>query len=241
MIAVFDSGIGGISILREVRKRIPDVPLLYFGDTAYMPYGSLTREQIYDRVKWFIKTHDAHIDLYVIACNTATVALLGEYRKLTSKPFVGIEPGIKPAAAVSNTKQIAVLATPFTTHSEKMKQLIEQFGSGCTFHLIACEGLAEAIERAPEKIDARLQECIEKIPPEVDTVVLACTHYPLIQDRFAAALPGKTLIDVSPAIAAQAKRIYDSLSSHLPDSSNKIRVESSGDTNMFRERINAFL
>lgn len=237
MISVFDSGIGGISILKEVRALLPEAPILYFGDTAYMPYGSRTPQEIYQRIKWFIKTYDDQTDLYVIACNTATVSMIDDYRKLSTKPFVGVEPGIKPAVGASKSKHIAVLATPRTIASPQIGNLIKQYGEGCTFELISCDGLAEAIERKPSEIEVILKSCIQKIPAEVDTVILACTHYPLIIDQIRSYLPPHiTIVDVSPAVARRAADLYTKLEQKIPGKP-EIQFICSGEYAPFIERI----
>ncbi|HLD21671.1 MAG TPA: glutamate racemase [Patescibacteria group bacterium] len=241
MISIFDSGIGGISIVREVKKVLPQAPLFYFGDTAYMPYGSKTPAEIFVRLKWFIETYDKQTDMYVIACNSATVSLIDDYRKLSHKPFIGVEPGIKPAVAATHTKQVAVLATPKTANSPQLQHLIQSHGAGVQFHIIACDGLAEAIERQPKQIDVLLKKYLRTISTEVDTVVLACTHYPLILDRIQKWLgDNRTTIDVSPAVAKHVAHIYNKTLPQKINGTPGITFECSGDRAAFLTRIQEF-
>lgn len=240
MITIIDSGIGGLSIYNQVRRRLPKADILYFGDTAYMPYGNKTNRQIYCRMKYIIKRFEKQTDLFVIACNSATVSMIKDYRLLSSKPFVGIEPGIKPAAKVSKTKKIAVLATSLTIKSPQIPHLIKKFGQGCQFYLIACKGLAEMIEKAPKKINNALK-CADKIPQKADTVVLACTHYNLIADKIQKRVgQNKKIIDVSPAVAKQVERIYKSktnFTNKLHRQSGRTEFICSGDKQQFHHRV----
>jgi glutamate racemase len=241
MITVFDSGIGGLEILRQIHARLPHAPLLYFGDTAYMPYGKRSAEEILARVTWFINEYKDRTDLFVIACNSATVSLIGEYRKLANVPFVGIEPGVKPAVAASPSGNVAVLATPRTAGSDQLARLISDHAGSAVVTPIACDGLAEAIERQPEQVDDRVAACLAKLPAAVDTVVLACTHYSLIQPTFQKFLGKKTLIDVSGAVADQVARLYYSLPHQTESAAAEITFGCSGDRAAFMARVTTFV
>ncbi|MFC1597938.1 glutamate racemase [Patescibacteria group bacterium] len=240
MITIFDSGIGGLEILRQIRKRLPDAPILYYGDTAFMPYGERTDEEIYERIAQFIKKYEDQTDLFVIACNSATVSMIDDYRKLTDVPFVGVEPGIKPAAEQTKTKSIAVLATPRTIRSLQIQDLIGRYGNGNDIQLIECTALAQAIEREPGQVEERLNTCLAQVPPLADTIVLACTHYSLIKDQIDKQLgAGKHVVDVSDAVADQVTRAYQGLAAAgaATGTDGKIRFECSGEINQFLARI----
>lgn len=238
MITVIDSGIGGVSVLRELRKLLPHVAMRYFGDTAFMPYGNKTPLQLFHRITNILSQCEDDSDLFVIACNSASVSLVDDYRAQFDIPFIGVEPGVKPAAAMTKTGHIALLATPRTIQSPQIPRLIEQFGKGKTFHLIACKHLAEAIEREPERIPDVIAEDSKRIPAEVDTVILGSTHYLLIADAFQKYLgPEKTIINIAPAVARYAAEKYHQLPTKHHHRDNNIRFECSGDEQQFLQRI----
>lgn len=242
MITIIDSGVGGLSIFKEVRRLLPQAPIRYYGDTAFMPYGHKTSQQIFARLTNIIQQFEDTTDVFVIACNTATVSLIQDYRRASRRPFVGIEPGIKPAAQISQTKHIAILATPRTVQSPQIPVSIKKFGNGCKFHLIACDELAEAIERAPEQINATLK-CTAQIPAEADTVVLACTHYNLIVDQILKCVGAdKKIIDVSAPVARQVARVYRALPKKIrPEQNGFTEFLCSGDQHVFSTRAHEIL
>lgn len=238
MMTIIDSGIGGVAVLRELRKMLPHVAIRYFGDTAFMPYGSRTPLQVFHRIINILSQFADDTDIFIIACNAASVSLMDDYRKYFDMPFVGIEPGIKPAVARTHSGQIAVLATPRTLQSPQIPRLIAMYGKGKTFHLIACTDLAEIIERSPEKIDDVIAQYCSLIPAGVDTVVLACTHYLLIAPRIQHHLGTTiTIIDVAEAIARHAANKYQQLPHHQHHEDTRIHFECSGDREPFLQRI----
>ena len=215
-IGVFDSGVGGLSVLRELHRRLPAASLLYVGDVAHAPYGVRSAADVLQRSKRIV----AHligegVSLIVVACNTATVLTIGALRRQWPElTFVGVEPGVKPAAATSRTHRIAVLATPATVRSARLQQLIDLHAAPPVHvHLQACPGLADAIERGAldgqELWDVLLPACEAVRAAQVDTVVLGCTHYPFIADQIAHLLgPDVALIDTAVAVAERVASVW---------------------------------
>lgn len=197
-IGVFDSGIGGLSILKALRLELPHERFVYFADSAHNPYGSRSDAFIVERsfaiVEQLVSGHG--IKALVVACNTATAAAIGLIRaQYPHLPIVGIEPALKPAALVSRTRRIAVLATRGTLQSTKFASLLESLRTQAEFICVPCEGLADQIEAATHHDNAidLVAACALFIRAsgqfgsgngKIDTLVLGCTHYPLIADSF---------------------------------------------------------
>jgi glutamate racemase len=221
-ILVFDSGLGGLTVLREIVAARHDAHYIYVADDAYFPYGQHSEDEIIARVVPLIgELIAAHApDLVVIACNTASTLVLSHLRREYSVPFVGTVPAIKPACLRSKTKRVSVLGTRGTVQREYTRALIRDFAQGCEVTLVGSADLAALAEAAlsgrevgnPE-ILAELAPCfvgnIDEPSARTDTVVLACTHYPLLIDRFTALAPWPVdWIDPAPAIA---RRVADLL------------------------------
>jgi glutamate racemase len=223
-ILVFDSGLGGLTVFREVAAARPDASFIYLADDAAFPYGNLTENALIARVTAVLgETIAAHTpDLVVIACNTASTLALGALRQRFSVPFVGTVPAIKPACAQSKTKRVAVLGTQATVSREYTKALIREFAGGCDVVLAGSPRLAAYAEAelagapvADAAIAAEIAPCfVDQDDRRTDTVVLACTHYPLLTARFAANAPWPvTWLDPAPAIA---RRVADLLGGRTP-------------------------
>jgi glutamate racemase len=221
-ILVFDSGLGGLTVLREIVATRPDAHYVYVADDAFFPYGHHSEDEIIARVVPLIgELIAAHApDLVVIACNTASTLVMSHLRSAYKVPFVGTVPAIKPACVSSKTKRVSVLGTKGTVQREYTKALIRDFAQGCEVTLVGSADLASLAEAAlsgreagdPE-ILAELTPCFvgdrEQVSARTDTVVLACTHYPLLIDRFTALAPWPVdWIDPAPAIA---RRVADLL------------------------------
>ena len=221
-ILVFDSGLGGLTVLREIVAARPDAHYVYVADDAFFPYGRHSEDQIIARVVPLIGEliADHTPDLVVIACNTASTLVMSHLRNEYKVPFVGTVPAIKPACMRSKTKRVSVLGTKGTVQREYTKALIRDFAQGCEVTLVGSADLASLAEAAlsgrdvqdPE-ILAELAPCFvgdrEQVSARTDTVVLACTHYPLLMDRFTALAPWPVdWIDPAPAIA---RRVADLL------------------------------
>jgi glutamate racemase len=221
-ILVFDSGLGGLTVLREIVRARPDAHYVYVADDAFFPYGHHSEDQIIARVVPLIGELIARHapDLVVIACNTASTLVMSHLREAYQVPFVGTVPAIKPACASSRTKRVSVLGTKGTVKREYTKRLIADFAGGCEVTLVGSAELASLCESAlsghdvsDRDIAAELAPCFVgngvDDPARTDTVVLACTHYPLLLDRLIQLAPWPVdWIDPAPAIA---RRVADLL------------------------------
>ncbi|MSO67619.1 MAG: glutamate racemase [Pseudolabrys sp.] len=216
-ILVFDSGLGGLTVFREIAVALPGAHFVYVADDAGFPYGNQSEAALIARVAEVIgtaiSTHQP--DLVVVACNTASTMALTELRARYSVPFVGTVPAIKPACAQSKTKRIAVLGTQATVTREYTRALIREFAGGCDVGLVGSSHLASFAEAelagtpvADAAIKAEIASCfVDTDARRTDTVVLACTHYPLLTDRFRAVAPWP--VDWLDPAAAIARRVAD--------------------------------
>jgi glutamate racemase len=221
-ILVFDSGLGGLTVLREIVAARPDAHYVYVADDAFFPYGHHSEQEIIARVVPLVgELIEAYApDLVVIACNTASTLVMSDLRKAYRVPFVGTVPAIKPACARSKTKRVSVLGTKGTVQREYTRALIRDFAQGCEVTLVGSPELASLAESAlsgnavsDEAIAAEIAPCFLGDPADTtartDTVVLACTHYPLLLDRLTRLAPWEVAwIDPAPAIA---RRVSDLL------------------------------
>jgi len=233
-IGVFDSGVGGLSLLRALHRRLPHAALHYLADSAYAPYGERDEAEIRAR-SLLIASHlvDQGATLLVVACNTATAAAVEALRqRWPAMPVVGIEPGLKPALAATRCGRVGVMATSATLRSARFRALLEREAGDRFVHLQACTGLADAIERH-DPGDAALSDLIERHcaplrAAGVDAVALGCTHYPLVIDEIQRALGSQVrVIDTSEAVAEQvARRLGAASPGPAPC---RARLESTGD------------
>lgn len=212
-IAVFDSGLGGLTVLRALRDRLPQEDFFYFADTRFLPYG--------DRPEIFLKERGVLIALalarrgakaLVIACNTATAAAAEAIRAATDLPIVALEPGVKPAAALTRSGVIGVLATTRTLQSERFGRLVGNHANHIKVVAQACPGLAEAIESegpASTAVAALLDTFVAPlVAGGADVVVLGCTHYSWVAEAISARMPaGVALLDTGEPVARQLERL----------------------------------
>jgi glutamate racemase len=237
-IGVFDSGLGGLSVLKAIRTHLPDADLLYVADSGHAPYGEREESYIVERaarISDFLMKQG--VDALVVACNTATAAAVHSLRqRWQDTPVIGVEPGVKPAVQRSRSGRIGVLATPGTLGSEKFRRLVEQHGAQARLTLQPCPGLAKAIESGDLHSDAVRQMVETYAAPlrqaGVDTVVLGCTHYPFVADQFQAALgPDVALLDTAEAVALQTMRMTSQVRASTPREPGhaKVRLWSSGE------------
>jgi glutamate racemase len=221
MIGVFDSGLGGLSVLAAIAHALPRADLVYLADSAHVPYGDKPDSFITGRVL----TIGRHLaasgcNLLVVACNTATTTAIQTLRDhLTHIPVVGVEPGIKPAAQSSLTRHIAVLATEATARSQRLRQLVEHHADGTRVDIVPCPGWATHIETLQPETPAFRAEITDKIEALLaagaDRIVLGCTHYAFLTPVIAPLLAGRAeLIDVSAAIARQVVRLGGERAGH---------------------------
>lgn len=215
---VFDSGVGGLTIADELRKAAPDWIIDYAADSGFFPYGVKSDDELRARLPVLCArlVDAAKPDVLVIACNTASTLSLADIRAKVSVPVVGTVPAIKPAAEQTRTGVIGILATPGTVRRAYLDDLERQFASGMTVIRRGTAGLVDIAERAVrgQPIDQdQVAYAVKPLfdPPDgprIDTVVLACTHFPLIREAIAAACPpGVRLIDTGEAVARQVIRI----------------------------------
>lgn len=214
MIGVFDSGVGGLSVLRELRKVLPNERYVYYSDNAHCPYGEKSREYIIDRAEAICSLlRSKGCSIIVIACNTATAAAVAHLRQAYPDfPFVGMEPAIKPAAQISKTRVIGTLATAGTLKGEKYAVAVGKLPADIKVVEHVGEGFVELVERGRfdgpevEKIVSRsLNPLLEA---GADVIVLGCTHYPFLKDVISRlAGPGVTVLDPAPAVARHTKDI----------------------------------
>jgi glutamate racemase len=212
-IGIFDSGVGGLSVLRAIRAQMPEESILYFGDQEHIPYGPRPMEQIRsfsEAITNFLLEHDAK--LIVVACNTASAAALKYLReKFPNTQFVGMEPAVKPAAETTQTGKVGVLATPATFQGALYASVVERFANGVALYQDTCNGLVQQIEtgnlngtETRRILENALRPMLEK---NIDTVVLGCTHYPFVIPLIQEIVGGKVrVIDPAPAVAKQVKR-----------------------------------
>ena len=244
-IGIFDSGVGGISVLRALRQQIPDESVLYFGDQRHIPYGPRAMEQIREfseAITRFLLEQGAKI--IVVACNTASAAALQYLREIFPEvPFVGMEPAVKPAAEHTHTGKVGVLATPATFQGALYASVVERFANGVELFQDTCPGLVQQIEQGnlegPEArriLEAALQPMLEK---DIDTVVLGCTHYPfvipLIQE-----IVGENVrvIDPAPAVARQTGRLLEARAMRNGSGAkSEVKLYTSGDPETLRSLL----
>lgn len=213
-IGIFDSGIGGLTVLRAIHQLMPEEPLLYLADQAHVPYGPRSLgevRQFSEAITRYLLDQGARI--VVVACNTASAAALKYLRQsFPEVPFVGMEPAIKPAAEHTRSGAVGVLATPATFQGELYASVVERFGQGVHLLQHTCPGLVQQIENgALDSGETRhiLEDALQPMLDQgIDTVVLGCTHYPfvipLIQEI---AGPNVRVIDPAPAVARQVQRL----------------------------------
>jgi glutamate racemase len=234
-ILVFDSGVGGLTVAAEIATLLPSVPLLYLCDNGYFPYGTKPEAALVDRVAGVIETAVARDAprLVVIACNTASTVALSRLRATVAPPIVGVVPAIKPAAAASRNRVIGLLGTPGTVRRRYTQELIDRFAGDCRVIRI---GSAELVEMAEAKLQGETvdNEAVAAIlagffapasGESADTVVLACTHFPLLRDELARVAPaGTVFVDSAAAVAQRVRAVLPASDAvATPTASHRVR------------------
>ena len=252
-IGIFDSGIGGLSILKALRAELPHEGFIYIADSGHAPYGERDDAHVVARslaiAKYLV---EENIKALVVACNTATAAAIDLLRATYPKlPIIGVEPALKPAAAISRTKHIGVMATRSTLASDKFKTLLQSQTGLATFTLQPCDGLAEAIEHSAttENATELIAACARFIGAmgifgsqkgQIDTVVLGCTHYPFAENHFRKLLgPDVQLVATGEAVARQTRRQI-AMNGSLATSGN-ISLLNTGDPQWLQAAVHAWL
>ncbi len=215
-IAVFDSGVGGISVLRQLRKLMPDENYIYYGDSANAPYGSRTTEEVRELTLAAAEklTSEYPVKALVVACNTATAAAIKALReKYRDLIVIGIEPAVKLAADNFPGGRLGVMATEVTLREEKFDHLMHRFDRACTITKIPAPGLVQLIEAGKSdtaETDALLQKLLGPYVGKLDALVLGCTHYPFVSRRIAKVLgPDTVLLHGGKGTARETKRRLD--------------------------------
>ena len=227
VIGVYDSGIGGLSILRALREELPEQDFVYLADSGHGPYGERESEHVRRRARR-ITAHlrQRRIDALVVACNTATAAAIEELRsEHPDLPIIGVEPALKPAVQLSRSGRVGVMATRGTVGSDKFARLLANLQGQAQFEVCACNGLALAIEhstqpslqdQAETEVARLLRTYTEALAPfgtgegQIDTLVLGCTHYVFVQDALQQLLgPHVQLVSTGPAVARQTQRLLE--------------------------------
>jgi glutamate racemase len=244
-IGVFDSGVGGISVLRALREQMPEESVIYFGDQGHVPYGSRSMEEIQgfsEAITRFLLERGAKI--IVVACNTASAAALKYLReKFSDVQFVGMEPAVKPAAEHTQTGKVGVLATPATFQGALYASVVERFANGVELFQDTCPGLVQLIEQGKldgdetRRILARaLLPMLEK---NIDTVVLGCTHYPFVIPLIQQIVGENVrVIDPAPAVAKQTGRLLDARGlRNRSGSKADVKFYTSGDPDVLKSQL----
>src|SRR6056297_2090243 len=212
-IGVFDSGLGGVAVLKAIRARLPGASLHYVADSAWVPYGGRGEDVIRRRARSltrYLVDHGA--DMVVVACNTATAAAVPQLRQDFDLPVVGMEPAVKPATAATRNGVVGVMATVGTLHSARFAALLDQFGGDIQVLTRACPGLVEQVEAGD--LDGPLTRALVTqfvgplVKADADTLVLGCTHFPFLRPLIeAAAGPDVRVIDTGEAVARQVREV----------------------------------
>ena len=242
-IGVFDSGVGGISVLRELVRLMPGERFLYFGDSANAPYGRFTTEEVRALTLQAAERLMAKgLKALVIACNTATATAIGQLReKYPELIVVGIEPALKMAADRYPGGRVGIMATPVTLREDKLSRQLDRF-SQMQVSLIPAPGLVELVERGAsrQEFDALLTPILAPYAGQLDALVLGCTHYPFAAETIAALLPGTVLLDGGEGTARETfRRLQEA--GLLEEGKGSICLETSLDTPQFLERCNSLL
>lgn len=237
-VGIFDSGVGGLSVAREVRRALPAEQLLYVADTAYVPYGDRSDDEVRARTlaigEW-MQAQGAKV--FVVACNTASGASLEALRERLTIPVIGLEPALKPAVRQTRNGRVGVMATRGTLRSARFQRLVDNYAEGVEVVRDPCPGLADLVEGGVLAAPALAEKLEEYVAPlrqaGVDTVVLGCTHYVFVRDAIQDALgPQVRLLDSGEAIARRTRQILAQAGALAPpDGAGTLRLLTTGEPN----------
>jgi glutamate racemase len=243
---MFDSGVGGLSVLKAFCRLAPNERVIYFADTAYFPYGPRPAPEVRKRSFAIVqRLLQSDVKLIVVACNTASAAALPDLREAFGVPFVGMVPGVKPAASQSRSGRVAILATPGTLDGDLFARVVDEFGRSTRITTIPGSGLAELVESG-QAGTPRAREALRRLlGPEVqagaDTVVLGCTHYAFLHDDIRAEFPDLSIVDTSEAVARRALQVLDEGGLRAPaDQPGALDLVVSGDRETFKLKMHRF-
>ncbi len=214
-IGIFDSGVGGLSVWKEVDSLLPQEHIIYIADQAHIPYGPRPLSEVRSFAEGIVRfMEEVGVKLVVVACNTASAAALKHLRATFHMPIVGMEPAVKPAALSTRTGKVGVIATPATFRGEPYARLLARYGQGVEVISRACPGLVQIVERGEQHSPAtigRLHDCLDDMVAKgMDQIVLGCTHYPFLRRTIEEVVgEGVRVIDPAPAVAAQTRRVLE--------------------------------
>lgn len=219
MIGIFDSGVGGLSVFREIRKVLPEEKYVYFSDSAHCPYGEKSKEYIIERARSITRfLLDKGADIIVVACNTATAAAIAELRKEFPIRFIGMEPAVKPAVMSTKTGTVGVLATAGTLKADKYLNTREKWAEGVRIAEHVGQGFVELVEKgctsgneAEDIVRASLKPLLDE---GADRIVLGCTHYPFLSDtisKVASELVPERQVEIIDPAPAVARHLYETM------------------------------
>ena len=248
-VGIFDSGVGGISVLRAIREQMPEESMIYIGDQGHIPYGPRPMEQIRnfsEAITKFLLEHNAKI--IVVACNTASAAALKYLReKFPDVQFVGMEPAVKPAAERTQTGKVGVLATPATLQGVLYASVVERFANGVELFQNTCPDLVQQIEQGnlDGKETRRILEdaLVPMLEKNIDTVVLGCTHYPFVIPLIQQIVGDNVrVIDPAPAVAKQTWRLLEAKAMRSQSSQQaRVKFYTSGDPDALKAMLPVLL
>lgn len=255
-VGVFDSGIGGLSVLQALGAELPHENFVYLDDSGFAPYGERGDAYVIERsraVTQHLRRHHG-IKALVIACNTATLAAVAHLRAAhPDLPIVGVEPGLKPAVAISRTRRIAVIGTRGTVSSARFAALRQNLQDEAEFFVRACDGLADAIQRSVTSADdsEAMALCADHInalgrfgtaPGEMDTLVLGCTHYLFVQDRLAELVgPGVQILSTGAPVARRTRGVLEESSALSARGPGQLRFVTTGDPTVLQAAARRWL
>ncbi|MDB2497061.1 glutamate racemase [Verrucomicrobiales bacterium] len=242
VIGILDSGVGGLSVLREIRTVLPSAAIHYVGDSSHCPYGTKSPEEIIERVTEiadYLLSQGA--GLLVIACNSATIHAVRPLRATYPTPIVGMEPGVKPAAEQTRSGIVGVLATEASIAGEKFHQLVDTHADGVRVITRPCPKFVELVEAGKldgSEVDAAIDEAVAPmLDAGADALVLGCTHYPFLSPAIRSRIPESvSLIDTGPAVALRVAELLPK----APDSSeenSEIHIETTGELSVLEELL----
>ena len=242
-LGMFDSGVGGLSVLQAFQRLAPAENVVYFADTAWFPYGPRPAAEV--RKRSFAIAHrllQSDVKLIIVACNTASAAAVADLREAFDVPFVGMVPGVKPAAAQSRSRRVVILATEGTLDGELYSRVVEDFGRGATIVSVPGSGLAKLVEDGKAGTEAARATVRRALAPEVaagaDTVVLGCTHYHFLAADIECEFPGVHIVDTSEAVARRAIQVLDERGlSAAPGATGSLSLIVTGDRAAFIEAM----
>tara|TARA_B100001094_G_scaffold244782_2_gene241177 strand:+ start:234 stop:1055 length:822 start_codon:yes stop_codon:yes gene_type:complete len=224
-VLVLDSGVGGLSVCDSIVAKLPGLNITYVADLGFYPYGLKTEEELMDRVSRVMNAllKNSSFSIAIIACNTASTLVLPKLRSEFNIPFIGVVPAIKPATQFSENRNVTLLATKGTIERNYTKALVDEYAGDCQVNFLSSNRLVDIAEgkirgRNPDM--AELKAIVQPvIDSGADTVVLGCTHFPLLREEMSSLMPGIQLVDSGEAIA---RRVADLLNDRSPSRSNMV-------------------